>query len=215
MDRYSAVISPVIQEHWSIYFDGTFTLNGVRGGVILISPKGDRLLYVIRLHFRATNNVAEYEALINNLRITTKLGVQQLYICGDCELIVNQVMGESNYRDSHMVAYWQEVRKLEEKFDGFELHHILQRDNDAADALAWLESSRELPPPGVFTNDLFKPSIYLEKDVPTSAPWISLGEDGLTPTSGTPPGKYDVASASEADPVTSTGPIRQGQEPRG
>jgi ribonuclease HI len=70
--------------------------------------------------------VAEYEALVNGLRITTELRIQWLYIQGDSELIVNQVMGESNYRDSLMVAYQQEVRKLEEKFDGFELHHILQ-----------------------------------------------------------------------------------------
>jgi ribonuclease HI len=43
--------------------------------MVLITPKGDRLLYVIRLHFHATNNVVEYEALVNNLRITTELGV--------------------------------------------------------------------------------------------------------------------------------------------
>jgi ribonuclease HI len=42
---------------------------------VLISPKGDRLLYMIRVHFRTTNNVAEYEALINGLRISTELGV--------------------------------------------------------------------------------------------------------------------------------------------
>jgi ribonuclease HI len=45
------------------------------------------------MHFRTTNNMAEYEALVNGLRITTELGVQRLYICRDFELIVNQVMG--------------------------------------------------------------------------------------------------------------------------
>jgi ribonuclease HI len=107
-----------------MYFDGSFTLNGAKGCVVLISPKGDRLLYVIQLHFCATNNVAEYEALVIGMRITAKLGVQQLYIHRDSEHIVNQVMGESNYCDSHMAAYPQEVRKLEEKFECFELHHI-------------------------------------------------------------------------------------------
>jgi ribonuclease HI len=108
-----------------MYFDRSFTLNGARGGMVLISPKGDRLLYVIRLHFCATNNVAEYEALVNGMCITTELGVQRLYIHGDSKLVVNQVMGESNYRDSRMAAYKQEIRKLEEKFNSFELHHIL------------------------------------------------------------------------------------------
>jgi ribonuclease HI len=92
---------------------------------VLISPKGDRLLYIIRLHFRATNNVVEYKALVNGLCIATLLGIQWLYIRGDSVLIINQVMGESNYHDSRMAAYQQEVKRLEEKFDGFELHHIL------------------------------------------------------------------------------------------
>jgi hypothetical protein len=56
-------------------FDGSFTLNEAGGGVLLISPKGDRLIYVIRLHLRVTKNVVEYETLINGLCIATELGV--------------------------------------------------------------------------------------------------------------------------------------------
>jgi ribonuclease HI len=72
-----------------MYFDGSFTPNDTGGAVVLISPKGDRLLYVIQLHFCATNNVAEYEALVNGLHITTELKIERLYIQGDFELIVN------------------------------------------------------------------------------------------------------------------------------
>jgi ribonuclease HI len=72
-----------------MYIDGSFTLNGAWGGIILISPKGDRLLYMIQLHFCTTNNVVKYEALVNILRIATELRVQWLYICGDSELIIN------------------------------------------------------------------------------------------------------------------------------
>jgi ribonuclease HI len=58
--------------------------------------------------------MAEYEALVNGLRITTELRIQWLYNQGDSELIINQEMRESNYHDSSMVAHQQEVRKLEE-----------------------------------------------------------------------------------------------------
>jgi hypothetical protein len=57
-------------------FQWLFHLNGVRKGVVLISPKRDQILYVIRLHFHATNNVVEYEALVNSLCIATELGVR-------------------------------------------------------------------------------------------------------------------------------------------
>jgi ribonuclease HI len=88
-----------------MYFDGFFTLNGAEGGVVLISPKEDHLLYVIRLHFHTTNNVAEYEALVNGLCIIVELGVQWLYIRGDSELVIKQVMGESNYCNYRIAAY--------------------------------------------------------------------------------------------------------------
>jgi ribonuclease HI len=49
--------------------------------------------------------VVEYEALINDLLIAAELEVQRLYIRADSELVVNRVMGESNYHDTHVVPY--------------------------------------------------------------------------------------------------------------
>jgi ribonuclease HI len=49
--------------------------------------------------------VVEYEALVNALRIITELRVQRLYFCGISDLVINQVMRESNCNDSHMEAY--------------------------------------------------------------------------------------------------------------
>jgi ribonuclease HI len=72
-----------------MHFDGSFTLNDAERGIVLISTKGDRLLYIIRLHFCATNNMAEYEALVNGLCMTAELRMQWLYIQGDSELIIN------------------------------------------------------------------------------------------------------------------------------
>ena len=84
--------------------------------VVLISLDGGRLHYAIRLHFLASNNAMEYEALINGLRITIELGATRLYVRGDSELVVDQVMKESSCKSPLMAAYYQEVRKLEDKF---------------------------------------------------------------------------------------------------
>jgi ribonuclease HI len=56
-------------------FNDTFALNGAGGGVVPILPKGDCLIHMIQLHFCVTNNVAEYEALVNGLHIAAELGV--------------------------------------------------------------------------------------------------------------------------------------------
>ena len=89
---------------------------GSRAGVVLISLDGTRLCYAIRLHFSASNDAAEYEALINGLHIAVELGAMQLYVSDDLELVVDQVMKESPCKSPLMAAYCQEVRKLEDKF---------------------------------------------------------------------------------------------------
>jgi ribonuclease HI len=61
-----------------MYFDGSLMKTGAAAGLLLVSPLGKHLRYIIRLHFTASNNVAEYEALVNGLHITVELGVRCL-----------------------------------------------------------------------------------------------------------------------------------------
>jgi ribonuclease HI len=58
-----------------MYFDGSLMKSGAGAGLVFISPLGKRMRYMIRIHFPASNNVAEYEALVNGLHIATKLGI--------------------------------------------------------------------------------------------------------------------------------------------
>ena len=89
-----------------MYFDGSVMVPGLGAGVVLISRDGSRLRYMIRLHFLASNNAMEYEALINGLRIVVKLGATRLHVHGDLELVIDQVMKESSYKIPLMVAYY-------------------------------------------------------------------------------------------------------------
>ena len=86
--------------------------------------------YVIRLHFPASNNMAEYEALLSGLRIAIELGVKRLNVRGDSQLVVDEVMKESSYHDLKMEAYCNAVRRLEDKFDGLELNHVPRKYNE-------------------------------------------------------------------------------------
>jgi len=116
--------------------------NGSDGkGLLFISPLGVHTRYVIRIYFAASNNVAEYEAHVNGLKIAIELGVRRLDVRGDSQLVIDQVMKASNCHDPKMEAYYKEVRRLEDKFHGLELVHIARRHNEAANELAKIAST--------------------------------------------------------------------------
>jgi ribonuclease HI len=75
--------APIQPELWTIYFDGSLMKIGEGAGLLFISPLGKHVRYALRLHFLASNNMAEYEALVNGLRIAVELGVRRLDARGD------------------------------------------------------------------------------------------------------------------------------------
>ena len=100
-------------------------------------------------------------APINGLRIAIELSAMRLYVRGDSELVVDQVMQESSCKSPLMAVYCQEVCKLDDKFRGIELHHVPRKDNDAIDFLAKLVARQEPPTDGIFVNDLHEPSAHI------------------------------------------------------
>jgi ribonuclease HI len=153
--------APIHAELWTMYFDGSLMKTGAGAGLLFISPLGKHVRYVIRLHFSASNNVAEYEALVNGLRIAVELGVRRLDTRGDSQLVIDQVIKNSHCRDRKMEAYCDEVRRLEDKFYGLELNHVARRYNETADELAKIASGRTTVPPNVFSKDIYRPSVKL------------------------------------------------------
>lgn len=104
---------------WVMYFDGAFSLQGAGAGVLLVAPTREHLKYIVQMHFpreRSTNNTTEYEGLLFSLKIAAGLGINKLIVKGDSQLVVKQV--NKHYQSPLMEAYVDEVRKLEERFDG-------------------------------------------------------------------------------------------------
>jgi ribonuclease HI len=153
--------APIQPELWTTYFDGSLMNTGAGAGLLFISPLGKHVRYVLRLHFSASNNVAEYEALVNGLRIAVELGVRRLDARGDSELVINQVMKNAHCRDQKMEAYCDEVRRSEDKFYGLKLNHVARWYNKTADELAKIASGRTTVPPDVFSRDIYQPSIKI------------------------------------------------------
>ena len=65
----------VDQEYWTMYFDGSLMKKGAGAGLVFVSPLWVRMRYMVHIHFPSSNNVVEYEALINGLCIAIELGI--------------------------------------------------------------------------------------------------------------------------------------------
>jgi ribonuclease HI len=154
---------PQIQtECWTLYFDGSVMKTGAGAGLLFVSPLGEHMRYAVRLHFPASNNMDEYEALLCGLKIAIEIGVKRLDVWGDSQLMIDQVMKNASCHDDKMEAYCKAVRALKDKFYGIELNHVPRRYNEEADELAKIASGRITVPPNVFARDIAQPSVTLE-----------------------------------------------------
>jgi ribonuclease HI len=156
-----------------LFFDRSARQQGGGAGVVLIDPSGDQVKYMVHLEFKATNNMAEYEALIFGLSASLSLGIRQLLMKGDSQLIIKQVRGECSCNEPRLAAYLLHVRKLEKDFIALELQHVPRANNSATDELSTRASTWAPMPEGVFERRLLRP---------TTQP-AEPGEGGETSTS--------------------------------
>jgi ribonuclease HI len=81
--------SRIQAECCTLYFDGSVMKTGAGAGLLFILPLGEHMRYAVRLHFPASNNMAEYEALLCCLRIAIETGIKRLDVRGDSQLVID------------------------------------------------------------------------------------------------------------------------------
>jgi ribonuclease HI len=147
-----------------MYFDRSKRVKGAGAGVVLISPKGDKLKYVLQMSFpQASNNEAEYEALLHGMRMAKACRATHLQIFGDSNLVVHQVVNHCDAVSDNMTSYRNLYYYLEETFDGCEVSHVSRSSNEEADTLAYIGSQCMPMPPGVFWKEIIERSIKESK----------------------------------------------------
>ena len=97
---------------WKVYVDGATNQRGSRVGLVLISPEKLTIEKSLRLGFSATNNEAEYEALLEGMSMVQKVGGKAIEMFSDSRLVVGQVGGELEARDERRQEYLSQVRLL-------------------------------------------------------------------------------------------------------
>ncbi|GJR08301.1 reverse transcriptase domain-containing protein [Tanacetum coccineum] len=126
---------------WTLFTDGSSCVDGCGAGVILTDPEGIEFTYALRFQFEATNNEAEYEALIARLRIAEKIGVQNLEVKVDSKLVANQVNATYVAKETDMIKYLEKVKALASTFRAFSIKQAPRSKNKKADALSKMAST--------------------------------------------------------------------------
>jgi hypothetical protein len=108
--------NPKATKVWRMYFDGSLKLKGAGAGILFIAPRGEQLKYALQLLFPASNNAAEYEALIHGLNIAISLGIKRLMVYEDSLVVISQINKDWDWSTDSMGKYCIAVQKLEDKF---------------------------------------------------------------------------------------------------
>ena len=144
---------------WKVYVDSAANHKGSRVGLILISPEKITIEKSLRLGFSATNNEAEYKALLVGMVMVQKMGGRTVEVFSESRLVVGQLKGELKARDMRMQEYLSQVRHLQSSFESFNLLQIPRIRNTHADFLATLTtSSAQNLPRVILVKDLCKPT---------------------------------------------------------
>ncbi|GKV17643.1 hypothetical protein SLEP1_g28117 [Rubroshorea leprosula] len=178
-------------EQWTLYVDGSSSSRGSGAGAVLMGPGSFRSEHALKFNFEATNNMAEYEALLLGLRLAAELKVRSLQVYSDSQLIVNQVNSTCEVTDPTQAKYLAVVLKLQSQFERFRLIKISRFENGHADSLSKLASDFSSGLRSVFVEVLDEPSfqrsqvmdISTDPEAPSwTDPIKAYLQDGTVPT---------------------------------
>nr|GEV56942.1 reverse transcriptase domain-containing protein [Tanacetum cinerariifolium] len=165
------------------------SLYGSGAGLIITNPKRIEFTYALRFRFDATNNEAEYKALIARLRITEQTGVKNLQENVDSRLVANQVNGTYIAKEPGMVKNIEKVKNLANTFKDFFIKQVPRGENKKADALSKIASTIFVHmSKQVLVEELKEKSIY-EKEVlavveEEARTWMTLIHERMIPEPG-------------------------------
>ncbi|XP_071699843.1 uncharacterized protein [Rutidosis leptorrhynchoides] len=123
---------------WELHTDGASNEEGVGAGLVFTSPEGEEHTHALRFCFYASNNEAEYEALLFGLHIASEMGIKHLRACVDSQIMAQQVNRGFEAKDVYMKQYLQLVEKISKHFNTLEVVQIPRNKNKKADVLSKL-----------------------------------------------------------------------------
>lgn len=123
--------------HATLFADGGSRGNPgpAASGAVLIADDGSLLAEIGEFIGVATNNVAEWNALLCGLKAALELGIEELDVRLDSELVVRQLSGDYRVKHPDLIPFANKARGLVRKFARVDVRHIPRKENTAADAV--------------------------------------------------------------------------------
>ncbi|XP_057444393.1 uncharacterized protein LOC130736597 [Lotus japonicus] len=128
---------------WSLSVDGSSNVKGSGAGVILEGPGGVTIEQSLKFDFKASNNQAEYEAIIAGLRLAIEMGVQSIRIKTDSQIVSRQIQGEYQAKDAQLAKYLVKTQNLMKQVDKVHINHVPREENTRADILSKLANTKK------------------------------------------------------------------------
>jgi ribonuclease HI len=126
---------------WIVYVDGLATKKNGGAGIVIDTPSGERLYNSLRLEFQVTNNEAEYEVVVAGLRIVQEMGVENVELRSDSQVIVGHIQGEFEAKGEKMKLYLSRVQDMQASLKRFSIVKIPREQNEEVDILARMGSN--------------------------------------------------------------------------
>ncbi|XP_015964974.1 uncharacterized protein LOC107488716 [Arachis duranensis] len=164
------------EDPWTLYVDGASNSKGSGAGILLENGQGIQLEQSLHFTFHASNNQAEYEAFIAGLRLAQTMGITQINVKCDSLLVVQQVTGKFQVRDPLLEKYNAMVNNLIRNFEKFNILHIPREQNDRADLLSKLATTRRQ-----YNNPMLSQLTLDEPSVTLTIASISQEDDWRSP----------------------------------
>ena len=143
VNEMSSSSEPLLEAEWVLFVDGLSNLKGSGAGVILEGPGEIIIEQSLKFEFKASNNQAEYEALIAGLNLALEMGVKNLTVKTDSQLVSSQILGDYQARDGCLSKYLVKTKTLIESLDKVTVTYVPREENTRADLLSKLASTKK------------------------------------------------------------------------
>jgi ribonuclease HI len=126
------------QDNYVLFFDGCCKGNPGPGGAGAVIYNNEIEIWsdCVFVGKKITNNIAEYTGLIIGLKQATKLGIKNITVNGDSQLVIKQMIGIYKVSSENLVELYKTAKKLEKSFESISYNHVYRKDNKRADELS-------------------------------------------------------------------------------